>query len=256
MTFSDKHNPTQRFSHTVDNYLKYRPTYPAQSIKILQKHCDLTHRSVVADIGCGTGIWTKLLLENGNPVFGVEPNEAMRLAAEKYLAEFKNFISVDAPAENTTLPDHSVDLITAAQAFHWFDKAKVKKEFARILKPTGTVVLIWNLRLSDHSPLMRAYENLLQKYGINYKEVCAERVYDEEIIEFFKPRPVKIFSLDNSQVFDWDSLRGRLLSTSYVPKSGQPGFDEMLQDAQKIFDAHQTNNTVTFLYETKIYCRG
>src|SRR4051812_35209407 len=114
----------ERFSNRVANYVKYRPGYPPEILEIFRDEMNLTGDSVVADIGSGTGISARVFLENGNPVFGVEPNAAMRAAAKEFLKSFPQFESVEGTAEATNLPDRSVDLVIAAQAFHWFDHEK------------------------------------------------------------------------------------------------------------------------------------
>src|SRR5258706_4086166 len=134
----------ERFSNRVANYVKYRPDYPREIIGFLEANCGLTHESVIADIGCGTGISSRLFLENCNRVIGVEPNAAMRAAAEEQLAEFPEFTAVDGTSEHTALPDASVDIVAAAQAFHWFDPEKTRPAFRRILKTAAYNVLIWN----------------------------------------------------------------------------------------------------------------
>src|SRR5580765_5018374 len=151
----------ERFSSRVANYVKYRPHYPREIIGFLEANCGLTHESIIADIGCGTGISSRLFLENCNRVIGVEPNVAMRAAAEEQLAEFTEFTAVDGTSDQTTLPDASVDMVLAAQAFHWFDAEKTRPEFRRILKPGGYTVLVWNERQLDTTPFLVEYEALL-----------------------------------------------------------------------------------------------
>src|SRR5437764_1020077 len=128
-------DPTQRFSTRVDNYVKYRPGYPPAIVGLLEAECGLTPESVVADIGAGTGLLAELWLRHGNPVCGVEPNREMREAGARLLAAYPAFTSVDGTAEATTLPDQSVDFVTAGQAFHWFEPVAARREFARILRP-------------------------------------------------------------------------------------------------------------------------
>lgn len=142
----------QRFSDRVENYVKYRPGYPLTAIDYLEKHANLQHRSTIADVGAGTGIFTSLLLDAGYKVFAVEPNQPMRKAAEELLGSNVNFISTDGTADATRLTTNSVDLIVCAQAFHWFNTPETVIEFQRILKPGGYVALIWNKRESvdDH----------------------------------------------------------------------------------------------------------
>jgi ubiquinone/menaquinone biosynthesis C-methylase UbiE len=245
-------DPLQRFSTRADNYVKYRPTYPAGVIEILKSRCGLTETSVIADVGSGTGILTKLLLDNGNVVFAIEPNAAMRLAAEQLLSYTVGFNSVDANAEATTLPAHSVDFVTAAQAFHWFDRIKAKREFARLLKPSGWVVLIWNERRLDSTAFLRAYEDLLLRYGTDYQNVRHENVTGE-IAEFFAPDTFELQTLENAQQFDFEALKGRLLSSSYAPDSDHPNFAAMLNELEEIFKANEKEGIVSFEYETKVY---
>ena len=248
-------DPTQRFSSRVDNYVRYRPGYPPEIIKFLQQQCGMTRGSVVADIASGTGIWTRRLLENGNPVFGVEPNEEMRKAGEQYLADFPQFTSIAGTAEATTLPDHSVDMITAAQAAHWFDRVRARREFVRIVKPGGWTVLLWNERLTDSTAFLRAYEKLLLDYGTDYKEVRHERTTDE-IRDFFAPSPYQEKTFKFGQQFDHEGLEGRLLSSSYTPQAGHPKYAAMLKQLRTIFDEHQVNSKVDVAYDTRVFYGG
>src|SRR5262249_1325145 len=147
-------NPLERFSTRAENYRKYRPGYPAEIMSLLVSKCGLTPASLIADIGSGTGKLCELFLNYGNRVFGVEPNEAMRIAGETLLARYPGFVSVDGRAESTTLESQTVDFVTAAQAFHWFDRESARREFLRILKPSGWVVLVWNERRLDSTPFL------------------------------------------------------------------------------------------------------
>lgn len=241
-----------RFSSRVENYAKYRPTYPAAVIDILKSDCGLTPDSVIADVGSGTGILSKLFLENGNTVFGIEPNFAMRNYAEQSLCRFSNFLSVEATAEATTLTSGSIDFITAAQAFHWFNQPQARAEFTRITKPGGWVVLIWNERRVDSSPFLRDYENLLLRYGTDYSRVRHENV-DSEIARFYSPAPVRLTSLENLQHFDFQSLKGRTQSASYTPEPGEANYETLYSELEKIFQAHQMNGMVTVEYDTRVY---
>jgi ubiquinone/menaquinone biosynthesis C-methylase UbiE len=222
-------------------------------VDLLRKQCSLTADSVIADVASGTGIFTRMLLENGNRVFGVEPNAEMRHAGEEYLAAYPRFTSVAGTAEATTLPDHGVDMVTAAQAAHWFDRAKARREFVRILKPGGCAVLIWNERRTDTTAFLRDYEKLLLTYGTDYQEVRHERTTDD-IAEFFTPSPFQSAVLEMRQDSDYDALEGRLLSSSYMPGVGQPGYERMLQELRALFDAHQVNGQVVLAYATRVYC--
>lgn len=245
-------DPLSRFSNRAENYARYRPGYPEAVIDILRSDCGLRETSIIADVGSGTGILSELFLKNGNPVFGVEPNAAMRASAERLLQKFANFVSISAPAEATSLQSGSVDFITAAQAFHWFDLEKCREEFARILSAGGWVVLIWNERLLHSTPFLRDYEGLLLRYGTDYEKVRHENVAGE-IANFFAPEGFVLKTLENFQRFDLESLKGRILSSSYTPEPGHPNFEPMLAELEGIFKTHQDNGIVTVDYDTRVY---
>jgi SAM-dependent methyltransferase len=245
-------DPRSRFSSRVENYIKFRPGYPAAVIKLLERECGLTQHSVIADIGSGTGILSELFLKHGNKVFCVEPNAEMRLAAERLLNQFGNFASVGAAAEDTGLLANSVDFVVAGQAFHWFDPQKARAEFQRILKPDGWVVLIWNERRLDSTAFLRAYEQLILRWGTDYEKVRHENT-TKNINEFFAPEPFKVSKLDNIQVFDLAGLEGRVFSASYTPEPGNPNFEPMLRALRELFAEHATNGTVAFEYDTALY---
>lgn len=241
---------TERFSSRVENYIRYRPSYPQEAIDTLERECGLTRDSVIADIASGTGILTKLLLEHGNRVFGVEPNIDMRRAGEELLKAYPRFTSVNGTAEATTLPDGSADLVTAAQAGHWFDIPKARTEFARILKPTGWLVLLWNERKTSSTSFLRDYEQLLLKYGTDYNEIRHEHT---EVRAFFDPHPFHERTFELKQVFDYAGVEGRLLSSSYAPGPDHPKHAPMLRELRSIFDRHQQNGQVAFEYTTRLY---
>lgn len=245
-------NSVDRFSSRVENYAKFRPGYPAGMLAVLKSDCGLTKASVIADIGSGTGLLSEVFLKNGNVVFGIEPNELMRAKADELLKSFANFRSIAASAETTTLPDASADFIIAGQAFHWFDQSAAKREFIRILKPAGRVVLVWNARRLDETAFLRDYEGLLLRYSPDYPVVRHENV-DEGIAGFFAPQPMKLVSLENAQRFDYEALKGRLCSSSYAPEPGNPNFELMLKDLQDIFNAYNEKGVVNFDYDTRIY---
>lgn len=241
-----------RFSNRVENYARYRPGYPPAVIDILRSDCGLTEASIIADVGSGTGILSELFLKNGNQLFGIEPNAAMRGAAERFLTPYANFVSIDAVAERTSLQPGSVDFITAGQAFHWFAREKTRKEFVRILKPAGWVVIIWNERRLHSTPFLRDYESLLLRYGTDYQKVRHENVAGE-MATFFGPDTFSLKSLENLQHFNFESLKGRLCSASYTPEPGDPDFDPMLSKLKEIFDLNKSGGTVTFEYDTRVY---
>ena len=250
-------DPTRRFTSRVENYVRHRPGYPGEILELLRKRSGMTPEAVIADVGSGTGILSRLFLENGNRVFGIEPNAEMRLAGERLLEGYEGFTSIDATAEDTSLADRSVDFVVAGQAFHWFDPEPARAEFARILRPDGRVGLVWNARRKERTGFLAAYENLLEAHGTDYAEVNhGRRGSAEEVRRFFSPEPVAEFVFDNTQVFDLEGLKGRVLSSSYVPAEGEPGCAEMLDDLENIFDRHASDGRVTLRYDTRVYFGG
>ncbi len=242
---------TRRFSDRVDDYVRYRPHYPDGVLEVLRAGAGLTPAAVIADVGAGTGISTELFLRNGNPVLAIEPNREMRAAAERSLGGTPGFRSVAGTAEATSLPPASVDGIVVAQAFHWFDPARARTEFQRILRPGGWVALIWNTRRKD-TPFARAYEALLEKFGTDYAQVTHERIDEAALARFFAPGFAR-HSLPNSQVLDLAALRGRLLSSSYAPAAGDSRHAPMLAELEAIFRKHQRDGRVRIDYQTQIY---
>lgn len=246
-------DPTKRFSDRVENYVKYRPSYPREIIQLLEEDCSLTTEAVLADIGSGTGKLSELFLEYGCRVIGVEPNDEMRKGGEKQLSGYPNFTSHAGTAEATGLPDKSVDFVTAGQAFHWFDTEKTRVEFARILKPGGWAVLVWNSRRRSSSLFMPAYEQLIDTYSTDSKKVSHLRFTDEVMAGFFAPKGFKLKTFEYAQVLDLEGLKGRLLSSSYAPLEGHPNHIPMLERLDEIFEKYQVNGRVIMKYDTEVY---
>ncbi len=246
-------NTLSRFSDRVDNYIKYRPDYPDEIVTFLKENNLLTEESILADIGSGTGISAEPFLNNGNKVYGIEPNKEMRVAAEKLLVEFKNFKSLDATAENTTLENNSIDLIIAGQAFHWFDKEKSKNEFKRILKQDGTVVLMWNDRRTDSTPFLREYEDFLNQFATDYLEVNHKNIDETVFNNFFGKQNYALKSFDNYQYFDFEGLKGRVLSSSYMPNQEHKDYALMIEELKELYTRFEKNGQVVLEYDTNIY---
>ena len=175
----------------------------------------------------------------------------MRSHADKTLARYPNFISMASDAENTGLPDASMDLITVAQAFHWFDRRKFLLECRRILKPVGYVALIWNKRRTD-APFLNCYETLIRAHATDYKEVNHQKITEEQIAEFFGGGYRKV-EFEYGQQFDLDGLYGRLDSSSFAPKQGTPEFDILRRELKKAFDTYSEAGTILFDYNTELY---
>src|SRR2546423_1820139 len=247
-------DPTRRFSSRVADYIKYRPRYPRSVVELLRDECGLRPASVVADVGSGTGILSELFLRNGNRVYGVEPNREMREAGERLLADYDIFVSVEGRAEATTLPDRSVDFVTSGQALHWFERDAARREFARILRPGGWVVAVWNDWNAEASPFLRDYERLLIDFGTDYQEVCIRAGDDNDLVRpYFSPGEVRLKTFGNQQVFDFESLKGRLISSSYAPEPGHPNFAPMIERLASIFERHQEDGRGVFGYDKKVY---
>jgi SAM-dependent methyltransferase len=185
-------------------------------------------------------------------VFGVEPNDEMRSAAEYLLEKYPRFTSITASAEATSLPDQSVDLVLAGQAFHWFDRDAFRTECKRILKPTGQVALFWNERLVDATDFLREYESLIRKFATDYSKVDHRRMDDKVIEAFFGKKP-EIATFPNVQVLDFDGLKGRLMSSSYVPSVEDPSTPIMQAELCKLYEQFAVEDRIELLYETKAY---
>lgn len=242
-------NPKSRFSQCAKNYAKFRPNYPNEIINFLHESIGLTEESVIADIGSGTGISTKLFLDNGNIAYGVEPNLEMRQEAEETLANYKRFYSIDASSENTKLRSESIDIIVAAQSFHWFDLKPTKEEFLRILKPGGMVVILTNWRKKSENKFMNGYMQIVWKYGQNLNL----KPSNETIPAFFYPNVIRKKVFDNPHSCTFERLKGELTSYSYMPTEQDPEFKPMIKDLENLFKKYNVNGTVTFEFEIVLY---
>jgi SAM-dependent methyltransferase len=244
---------TQRFTDRVDDYVKYRPGYPREIVKLLHSNCGLADGALVADIGAGTGISARLFLDAGHPVVAVEPNRAMRAAADAWLKDYAGYTSVAGTAESTPLGNASVDLVIAAQAFHWFDPVAARREFARILRPHGLIALIWNSRLLDGTSFLTGYEALLRRFSDDYRSVSERYADDASMAIWFGDGLAHTGRMPNAQQVDFEGLKGRLMSSSYAPKVGHPNHEPMLAALRELFDLTAKNGTVEFAYETRVY---
>jgi SAM-dependent methyltransferase len=249
-------SPTTRFSNRIPYYHQYRPRYPQDIVETLRDTIGLTPEWAIADIGSGTGISSDLFLKHGNTVYGIEPNDDMRAESVKHLDFYPNFTAIKGQADATGLSDESVHLVIAGQAFHWFDAGGAKQEFTRILKPGGQVALFWNTRVEAASSFMTGFDALVKRYSLDYEKVnagCVINAEDEErnLKYFFREYQRRAFP--NEQVLDAAGVRGRLLSASYTPLEDHPNHVPMLAELQSLFDANQSDGTVTIPYITELF---
>lgn len=243
----------ERFSDRVEQYVKYRPSYSDEVIQYLYRTIGFRPESTIADIGAGTGIFTRLLLEQGSKVIAVEPNPDMRKAAADLLNGNPSFREASGSAEETGLEDNSVEFIVCAQSFHWFDRAAAKAEFHRILKPGGKAVLIWNSRITTGTPFLEGYDRLLRTYGIDYEKVAHKNITGDALAPFFKDGAFHKATFPLSQLLNYEQLQGRMTSSSYVPLPGHPNYAPLMEELRQLFDAVQEDGLISFDYETEIY---
>ena len=245
-------DPTQRFSSRVENYARYRPSYPPGALQLLRDRCGLSSAADVADVGSGTGILTQLLLESGARVFAIEPNEPMRVAAEAALKGSARLRSVAGTAEATTLAADSIDLWVAGQAFHWFDVARARAEALRIVRAGGFGALLWNERPRSGSAFHDDYDALLRRHAPEYGAVVASRADEAEMRAFFGGQ-MELATFANEQRFDYDGLLGRLMSSSYAPERGHPEHEPLVAGLRTLFARHASGGRVIFPYLTLVY---
>jgi SAM-dependent methyltransferase len=244
----------ERFTHRATAYHAHRPRYPSDLISLLTAEAGLTRGSVVADVGSGTGLSAEPFLRNGNTVYGIEPNAEMRATAEANLGGHAGFHSVAGTAEATTLTDASVDLIVAGQAFHWFDRLRAGREFARILRAGGWIALVWNERLTGTTPFAAAYEDVLIQHSIDYTAMDPKKVSgNAEAIAAFLGANARLVSFRHRAPATLAHLVGLLASASYAPLPGHPKYAGMLEALEHAFAENEENGTVPLDYEMKVY---
>ena len=247
-------NPTERFTGRVENYRRFRPSYPAELVELLRCQCSLRSDLQVADIAAGTGLLTEIFLDAGFAVTAIEPNAEMREACATLQQQYPGLTVIDGTAEATGLADHSVGLITVAQAMHWFDLEKTRAEFVRILKPDGWCAVIYNNRRLGGDPFHDAYERFLLDYGIDYGAVKEQHVGRKRLAQFFSPSPMVCATIPNAQSLPLEALEGRILSSSYMPQSGHQRFEEMRTAIQRLFADTQSDGAVTMHHDCVVCC--
>jgi ubiquinone/menaquinone biosynthesis C-methylase UbiE len=244
---------TGNFTDKAEIYAKYRPAYPDALIDYLCSANHLKTDHLVADIGSGTGIFSRQLLEKWLAVAGVEPNDDMRKLAEQSLKPYARFTSVKATAEQTTLTANSVDLVTVAQAFHWFDHEAFKAECQRILKPDAQVALVWNSRdLTD--PIIQENAAICQKTCPNFKGFSGGIEQSPEIFaRFFNKGKYEFTTHENDMQFDREEFLGRNLSASYAPKQHDKEYEPFVRLLSELFEKHSKNGKIVLRNITRSY---
>lgn len=247
-----KRDPTERFSNRVENYIKYRPGYPTELFDFIYGEFGLKKTSTIADIGSGTGISAKPFLERGNTVVGVEPNDAMRNASIDLFIGNRRFSAIKGSAEDTGLRDSSIDLAFAAQSFHWFCNKRAVAEVHRILRKDGLFCVVWNERELALNEFHRDFEALIERYAIDYDQIRHDKFSVVDIENAFQREFVEVV-FENAQNLDRKGLKGRLMSSSYIPDEASPVYRSMVENVYLLFDKHEESGRISVSYKTKLY---
>jgi ubiquinone/menaquinone biosynthesis C-methylase UbiE len=246
-------DPIKRFSGRAENYEKYRPSYPKEVLMELKTKISMTNDKIIVEIGSGTGKLSKILLEEGYKVYAVEPNDEMRNVAEKLLNDYRTFTSINGRAENTTLESNKADFIITAQAIHWFEPTKSLKEFHRILKPDGKLAVIWNQRDIQGSILQKKYEEILLKFSPEYRKMPHRNLDKFKMAEYIEPSSLKEYRCRYSQILTFAEMKGRLDSTSYVPKKDHHSYPALMNELDLFFKNFELNGKIEFPYVTRLF---
>jgi SAM-dependent methyltransferase len=249
---TDSKDFSGRFSGRVESYRQFRPRYPDAVAALLETECGLTPDSTIADIAAGTGLLAELFLARGFKVVAVEPNQEMRAACETLAGRYRRLRCVDGAAEATGLPSHTFDLITVAQALHWFDLSRARAEFSRILRPGGWCAVIYNERRLGGDVFHDGYERLLRAFGIDYEIVQGQHLTPERISGFFAPYEMRRSIFPNVQSLTLEALEGRIVSSSYMPRPGHARYAAMQAAIADLFEAYQDSGCVRLEYECAV----
>ncbi|MEL7068836.1 MAG: class I SAM-dependent methyltransferase [Cyanobacteria bacterium J06581_3] len=242
----------QIFASKVADYVASRPDYPAALFERLQTACNLQPGSVVADIGAGTGLLTHGLLKNGYQVVAVEPNQAMRRASDYALSKFSGYRSVEGAAESIPLEAGSVDLVTAAQAFHWFETARSRVECLKVLRPNAKVALIWNDRDLD-DPLQEVINKIFGEYGGAKLAALAAHEKQRDVTQFFGDTTPQQFSFPHEHRLTESGLLSLAFSRSYMPDRETSSGQDAMMRIRQVFRQFVIADMVTVRYSTTAF---
>jgi SAM-dependent methyltransferase len=246
-------DPKHRFTDRVDDYQKYRPTYPPEVISFIRENTGVDRTWTVADVGSGTGISARLLSWGLKcSILAVEPNGKMRAAAVEAEKDNPFFTSIDGSAERTTLDDSSVNIVCSFQSFHWFNRTAAREEFRRILKEPKWGLLVWNDRMIDNNGFSQDYDSMLREFD-SYRTSTHKSIALADIQEFFGNCEIRQSEYEKIQVLDWAALKGRFSSSSYTPKSGTPEYDQAIRRLRELFDKHKHFEAIEFKYDTRLF---
>jgi ubiquinone/menaquinone biosynthesis C-methylase UbiE len=248
-------NPAERFTGRVESYRRYRPRYPAEIVALLRRECGLSGDAALADVAAGTGLLAEIFLAAGFAVTAVEPNAEMRAACLELEQSHPRLQVIAGTAEATGLPDSSVDLITVAQAMHWFNLQQTRREFTRVMKPGGWCAVVYNNRHMGGDAFHDAYEEFSQEFGTDYSAVKEQHMGRKRMAQFFAPSAMQSVTFANAQALALEAFAGRILSSSYIPRPGHPRFEKMQKRMEKLFAEHQSAGVVTIQYDC-VVCYG
>lgn len=241
-------------SDRIENAIRFRPNYPHQLIEYLYTEGGYSRESVIAEIGSKTGAFTRLLLERGSRVVAIEPDDLLRIAAERLLSdEFQRFVSIKGTASNTTLCDASIHHIVCAHPIHWKDLKECRSEFFRILKPAGSVTIIWNSTMVGADAFTKEYERLVQSHLAHGERTSLHRLELQELADFFGTPKHHFISVPNHQILDLEGVKGRLLADEDFLELGEEERNAMMKELHSLFDRYSQSGKVVLCYETEAY---
>lgn len=242
----------QVFSDKAADYSSARPGYPEGIYQFIQSACQLKPDALIADVGSGTGLFSIGWLKLGYQVVGIEPNASMRLAAETGLAAYPRFHTLDGSAEALPLDTASVDLICAAQAFHWFDVEPTRAEFLRVLKPSASVALIWNDRIAEDE-FTQALNKLLDQFGGSKRQVLLAEEDQAKVERFFQPHGYQTYQQQHEQLLSEQELLSLVFSRSYMPARNSTQGQQASAAVGGLFARFSSGGRVAMRYRARVY---